>query len=106
MCKYSDGNRYKCPHERLENSDYCIFHLQDDNKDIDEFNKGIKEILETEEDSINFNGFYFTPDTTDFKNVTFKGYTDFKDAEFGGYADFSNTKFKGTADFRKAEDSH
>jgi len=103
MCKYSDGNRYKCPHERLENSDYCIFHLQDDNKDIDEFNKGIKEILETEEDSINFNGFYFPPDTTDFKNVTFKGYTDFKDAEFGGYADFSNTKFKGTADFRKAK---
>ena len=103
MCKYSDNSGYKCPHENLKDSEYCIFHLQDDNKDIDEFNKGIKEILETEEDLINFNGFYFPPDTTDFKNVTFKGYTDFKDAEFGGYADFSNTKFKGTADFRNAK---
>ena len=102
MCKYSDGE-WKCPHENLPDSGYCIFHLKDENKDIEEFNKGINRILESEEDSINFNGFYFPPDTTDFKNVTFKGYADFKDAEFGGYADFSNTKFKGTADFRNAK---
>ena len=41
MCKYSDDlDGYKCPHKSLLDSDYCIFHLQDDNKDINEFNKG------------------------------------------------------------------
>lgn len=104
MCKYSDDARhYKCPHENLEDNDYCIFHLQDDNKNVDEFNKKIKEILETEEDSINFNGFYFPPNADSFKNVTFKGYTDFNNAQFKEIADFSNVTFEGTADFRNAK---
>jgi len=47
MCKYSDNSGYECPHENLEHSEYCIFHLQDDNKDVDEFNKGITKIFET-----------------------------------------------------------
>lgn len=72
MCKYSYIIDYKCPHESLKDKDYCIFHLQDDNKDSDEFNKGITEILETKEDSINFNGFYFPPGTTDFSNIIFQ----------------------------------
>ena len=114
MCKYSDGNIYKCPHERLENSDYCIFHLQDDNKDIDEFNKGIKEILETEEDSINLNGFYFPPESSDFfsqifpkkidfSNVIFSGRANFGYAEFSGEANFLRTKFSEKAHFFNAK---
>ena len=105
MCKYSDiiNTGYGCPHESLEDSDYCIFHLQDDKKDVDEFNKRIKEILETEEYLINFSGFYFPPDTANFSNAKFKGYADFKNAEFLGTADFTNAEFLGTADFSDAE---
>ena len=130
MCKYFDDTGYKCPHENLEDSDYCIFHLQDDNKDADDFNKGIKVILETKKDLINFNGFYFPPSTTgfsgsanvmnakfsrdaDFRNAKFSrdakfmksefsGYADFSDAKFSGYADFSDATFSGKADFSDA----
>ena len=113
MCKYSDDTGYECPHENLENSDYCIFHLQDDNKDVDEFNKRIKEILETEEDSINFTGFYFPPGMSDclaqnfkmkinFYNVIFSGEANFIGATFSGDADFDNATFSGKADFEYA----
>jgi len=112
MCKYSDDTGYKCPHESLEDNDYCIFHLQDDNKDVDEFNKGIKEILETEEDSINLNGFYFPSDTdfsykhfrkeVIFAKVIFSGDTDFSDAIFSGKANFSDAIFSGKAGFFSA----
>lgn len=70
MCKYSGSTNYKCPHESLKDSEYCIFHLQDDKKDVDEFNKRLKEILETDENLINFNGFYFPPNT-DFVGTNF-----------------------------------
>lgn len=104
MCKYSnDVSHYKCPHENLDDSDYCIFHLQDDNKDVDEFNKKIKETLETEEGTIRFNGFYFPPNADTFKNVTFKRYAEFKDVIFKGAADFSHVIFEETADFRRAK---
>ena len=101
MCKYSDIIDYKCPHESLKDKDYCIFHLQDDNKDSDEFNKGIKEILETKEDSINFNGFYFPPGTTDFSNIIFQKNKEviFNKATFSGYANFGGSTFSGTAKF-------
>ena len=103
ICKYSDATGYTCPHESLEDSDYCIFHLQDDNKDVDEFNKGIKEILETEEDSINFHGFYFPPGTSDFSKQNFKKSVSFDFAKFSGNANFYNTEFTGNANFWKAE---
>ena len=110
MCKYSDDTGYKCPHENLEDSDCCSFHLQDDNKDLDEFNKGIAEILEKEDDSINFHGFYFPPDLSDFSkqnfkkeidfyNVTFSGEANFKDVTFSGYADFMYVTFSREANF-------
>jgi hypothetical protein len=102
MCKYSDDTGYKCPHENLEDNDYCIFHLQDDNKDVDEFNKGIKEILETEEDSINFHGFYFPPNTANFINVNFKKKVAFSNVTFSGIADFSDAKFSGDTVFMSA----
>jgi hypothetical protein len=105
LCKYSDiiNTGYVCPHESIEDSDYCIFHLQDDKKDFDEFNKRIKEILETEEYFINLSGFYFPPDTANFSNAKFKGYADFKNAKFKGHADFTNAQFLGTADFTNAQ---
>ena len=111
MCKYSDDTGYECPHDKLDDSDYCIFHLQDVDKDADEFNKGIKEILETEDDSINLNGFYFPPESSDFSaqifqkkidfcHVIFSGKANFKDATFSRESDFSGAEFLGCAYFR------
>jgi len=113
MCKYSENTGYKCPHEKLEDSDYCIFHLKNNNKNVDEFNKMIKEVLEKEANFINFNGFYFPPGTTDFSNknfqksisfdwATFSGDTDFRNATFSGDAIFRYTTFSKTADFMNA----
>ena len=114
MCKYSDFTGYKCPHETLKDSKYCIFHLQDDKKDVDEFNEGIKEIFETKEDSINLNGFYFPQDSSDFSAQNFKKSVSFEFAKFSGNvyflgtkfskeANFYNAKFLGNANFLKAE---
>ena len=113
MCKYSDSSNYKCPHESLKDSEYCIFHLQDDKKNIDEFNKRIKEILETEKDLINFNGFYFPPNTDFFRtyfrrtvfflNAIFSGDADFTHAKFSGDADFADAKFSENADFTHSD---
>ena len=102
MCDYSDLTDYKCPHESLEDSDYCIFHLKDDNKNVDEFNSGINELLETEEDSIDFHGFYFPPGTSDFSNRNFQKSVIFMGAKFSGEAHFWFTKFSDKADFTKA----
>ena len=103
MCKYSDDSGYKCSHESLKDSDYCIFHLQDDKKNVDEFNKRIKEILEIEENSINLNGFYFPPGTSDFSEVIFSGEVDFNGTMFSGDADFDKAKFSGDAGFGEAK---
>ena len=102
MCKYSDNTGYNCPHRRLEESDYCIFHLQDGNKDVDEFNKGIKEILESEDDSINLNGFYFPPESSDFSAQIFQKKMGFYNVVFSGDADFTHAKFSGDAGFGEA----
>ena len=99
MCKYVDiDGRPKCHYESLVDSDYCIFHLKDDAKDIDEFNKGIKEILETEE-NIFIEGFYFPPSTTDFSTKTFHKKIDFANVIFSGGADFHEAKFLENATF-------
>ena len=99
MCKYFDDTEYKCPHENFEDSDYCIFHLQDDNKNVYEFNKGIKEILETEEDLINFHGFYFPPNTAIFARIDFQKNVSFSVATFSGEADFFDATFSCGANF-------
>ena len=103
MCNYSDYSDYKCPHKSLEDSDYCIFHLKDDNKNADEFNSGINELLETEEDSIDFRGFYFPPGTSDFSNRIFQKSVNFMGVEFSDNTDFWRTEFSGDADFEGAK---
>ena len=102
MCKYSDVTGYKCPHESLKDNDYCIFHLPDDNKNVDEFNKMIKELLETKEHSINFNGFYFPPDSSDFSAKNFKNKIDFYNTTFSERANFKYTTFSNGTSFRCA----
>ena len=102
MCKYSDSANYKCPHESLKDSEYCIFHLHDDDKNIDEFNKKIKEILESKKDLIYFNGFYFPPNT-DFFGINFRNTVFFSDAIFSGYVDFTAAKFSEDAGFASTQ---
>lgn len=104
MCKYSNvSGMENCPYESAEGSDYCIFHLQNGGKNIITFNNGIKEILETKNKSINFTGFYFPLDITDFSGTIFSEYVYFRDAEFEGNVDFRNAKFKRGADFGDAK---
>ena len=104
MCKYFDDDTgYNCPHEKLEDNDYCIFHLQDDNKDVDEFNKAIDILLETEEDSIHFNGFYFPSNTAIFTRMDFKKHVNFMDTTFSGEANFFNATFSRGATFINAK---
>jgi len=103
MCNYHDDTGYKCPHENLEDNDYCIFHLQDDNKNVDEFNKGIKKKLESKEDSINLEGFYFPPDSSDFSEQNFQKEINFYNVMFSGKADFGHAEFSEAADFRRAK---
>jgi len=114
MCKYSEYDGYKCPYENLPNEEYCIFHLRDGKKNIEEFNNRILEILDTEEKIINFNGFYFPLNTADFsgkhfhndlnfKNVVFLGQAVFKNAEFSGKVKFLNADFLNKADFSWAK---
>ena len=93
MCDYSDEIDYKCPHESLVDSDYCIFHLKHDNKNVDEFNSGINEFLEKEENSIDFGGFYFPPGTDNFTNICFQKNVILKNATFSDQADFEGANF-------------
>jgi len=105
MCEYSDDTGYECQYKKLDDSDYCIFHLQDDNKDIYEFNKEIKEILDEEkdEDLINLNGFYFPSESSDFSGQIFQNKIDFHNVIFSGNANFGGTKFSKDANFSGAE---
>jgi len=103
MCDYSDHSDYKCPHESLEDSDYCIFHLKDDNKNVDVFNYGINELLETEEDSIDFRGFYFPLGTSDFSNRIFQKSVNFMGVKFSDNADFLRAEFTDKAVFEEAK---
>ena len=102
MCKYSYG-KWECPHEKLPDSEYCIFHLRDDNKDIEEFNKGIHEILDSDEGIIYFTGFYFPPDTFDFSEEKFRKDVKFENVVFSGNATFERAKFLGNATFEGTE---
>ncbi|MDY6930812.1 MAG: pentapeptide repeat-containing protein [Halobacteriota archaeon] len=103
MCEYQDDFGWKCPHETLPGSKYCIFHLRDDKKDVEAFNSGIDEILNTEEEFISFEGFYFPPGTSDFKERVFEKIVHFQLAEFKGKANFRSAEFNKIANFRSAE---
>lgn len=93
MCKYSDDRfKHKCQRENLPDSEYCIFHLQDDKKDLNIFNDGINKILD-EENPIDFTGFYFPPGTADFSYRNFQKYVFFDDVIFSGTANFGDANF-------------
>jgi len=104
MCNY-----HKCPYENIQGSEFCIFHLKDDNKDINEFNNKINKIIETNETNgtneriINFSGFYFPPGTTDILEKCFNKNVDFTDAEFSGEVFFHDAEFSGFAHFRRSK---
>ncbi|KAF5416331.1 MAG: hypothetical protein C5S49_04945 [Candidatus Methanogaster sp.] len=98
MCNY-----HKCPHENILGSEFCIFHLRDDNKDINVFNNKIIKIIETNEGSINFSGFYFPPGTTDILEKCFNKNVYFTDAEFSGEVFFHNSEFLGFAHFGRSK---
>jgi len=102
MCKYSDG-KWECPHEALPDLEYCIFHLKDENKDVEEFNKGINEILESDKEIINFNGFIFPLETSDFSNKVFNKDVIFKNVVFSGNAIFNSAELQEIADFSEAK---
>jgi len=93
MCKYSDDRfKHKCQRDNLPDSEYCIFHLQDDKKDLNKFNDGINKILD-EENPIDFTGFYFPPGTADFSYRNFQKYVFFDDVIFSGIANFGEAHF-------------
>lgn len=98
MCNYT-----KCTYENVPDSDYCIFHLKDDEKDIVEFNSQINQIIDSD-GKINFNGFYFPPGTGNFESAIFKGEVDFKFANFcGDITDFTRTRFCQNVNFTSAK---
>ena len=70
MCKYSKGS-WNCPYEKLPDSEYCIFHLEDENKNADEFNCRINELFDSKDQDINFIGFIFSRGTTIFNKKFF-----------------------------------
>ena len=93
MCKYSyDRSKHKCQRDNLPDSEYCIFHLQDDKKDLNKFNNGIHKIID-EENPIDFTGFYFPPGTADFSYKNFQKYVFFGDVIFSGIANFGDAHF-------------
>jgi uncharacterized protein YjbI with pentapeptide repeats len=117
MCKYSKRS-WNCPYEKLPDSEYCIFHLEDENKNADEFNRRINELFDSKDQDINFNGFIFSHGTTIFdkkyfnKNIyksftffdaKFLGMASFIDTEFHGITHFVNTEFGGTTYFSRAK---
>jgi len=102
MCKYfNDRFKTKCLHKSLPDSEYCIFHLQDDLKDVNKFNDGVNKILESE-DNINFDGFYFPPGTSDFSNRKFLNYANFTNAKFSEKANFRSATFSKNVIFHGA----
>lgn len=104
MCEYSDEESgTKCPYDSLPDSEYCIFHLRDDNKNIYEFNIRLNELLKKDGEIINFNGFYFPPGTANFSNKNFYKKVIFNYATFSGEANFQHAIFSGDADFWHAK---
>jgi len=127
-CKYETvwGEKI-CKRKALPNSKYCICHEQTNDKDIEEFNNEIENIMKLE--FYNFEGFYFPKKfdfgamykhlrdrifdkKVNFSNTIFKGVTNFGDATFQEadftfakfqLVDFARAVFKKEADFRSAE---
>jgi hypothetical protein len=93
---------YKCRHAVYGKStdgtkDLCIYHSDQEDKDIDIFFQGIKDIYKSR--NYNFRGFIF-PEGFDFKKL--QGETEARNFNFID-ADFSETVFLGDVHFSKAE---
>jgi hypothetical protein len=62
-CKYeSIYTGWKCPHEVLRDSGegFCVFHERSKDKNLEEFNDGLRKIWENRESKVcHFEGFYF-----------------------------------------------
>jgi len=105
MCKYSKGS-WNCPYEKLPDSEYCIFHLEDENKNADEFNSRINKLFDSKDEDIYFIGFIFSHGTTEFnkkyfnKNI-YKTYT-FENAKFLDEVNFADLEFSGCVFFNEA----
>jgi uncharacterized protein YjbI with pentapeptide repeats len=89
---------WKCQHEALEHSQqgFCIFHERKKEKNLQEFNKGISDLLTERTSGIyRFDGFFF-PDGAHFKGCWFWQDVSFCDAEFSGEnTEFSEANFRG-----------
>jgi len=109
MCNYEN-----CTYNNILDSEYCIFHLKDNGKNIEVFNNEINRIIELDGE-INFKGFYFPSGTGNFKGKSFDKNVCFEEAIFEGEAnfkfvhfygditDFTRTKFKQNVSFMSAE---
>jgi uncharacterized protein YjbI with pentapeptide repeats len=88
-------------------STLCILHDPNANKDVDRFDRALREKLEREEagyiniGEINLAGVEFPVDV-DFSGRVFKKAVTFAEAEFRGDASFQGAQFSGDASFRDA----
>ncbi|MFC1910796.1 pentapeptide repeat-containing protein [Chloroflexota bacterium] len=98
MCEWKSKliPKYQYPEPSLPNSEkgYCVFHEQE--KNVKEFNRKIKEKLDNND--YNFSGYWF-PEGSSFDKLTFSGDASFGEATFLGYADFSETTFESVVNF-------
>ena len=82
-----------CKEKSLKNSDYCIFHDPNPDKDLNFFNKKIEEQCKRKD--FNFIGYHF-PRKWRFVNEKFEEYTDFRSAKFYDVNFYGNIFHKGT----------
>lgn len=105
MCNYRLEN-YSCPHPSLPDSSYCIFHLENGDKDSNLFEHKLKELLFQEGvDGYQLNGFVFPEkfNRVFFRERTFEKSIDFSSCKFTKYVNFSKTKFKDCVYFQDSQ---
>ncbi len=89
--RYQEGKT--CLHPPLEGDTLCLFHSQNDEKDITAFWKGIQ--WKSYGNDLDFQGYYFPPGReAHFTDKEFKD-ANFSRAIFKGDVDFSGAKFSG-----------
>lgn len=89
-----------------DNSDRCILHSHNEDKDLNEFTLRVNDRIEADEEEIDLIGCYFPKslDTEFFKGRTFKKYVNFSDAIFAKKKiDFSKAKFSKGASFYRVK---
>ncbi len=107
-CRFISGHSDEiCLRKRERNSEFCICHLKDKNKDADNFWIEIDRILEDNgTEKFSFPGFFFVPrlgkTTIDFSGFTFLSPADFIDVTFSKDVDFMGATFSKDVDFMGA----